>query len=212
MKGYLARPRRAKALGGVVVIHENRGLNPHIEDLTRRMASEGFLAVAPDALSPLGGTPGNEDEARTMFQQLDYEKTVQSFAKAFDYLKSRDDCNGKFGCIGFCWGGAMANNLAVNVPQLSVAIPFYGRQPAIEDVPKIKAFLQLHYAEMDERVNEGIAAYEEALKKANVDYELFIYEGALHAFHNDTAPTRYNAQAAKLAWKRSVDLLKRKLK
>lgn len=212
MKGYLAKPKGKKALGGVVVIHENRGLNPHIEDVTRRMAAEGFLALGPDALSPVGGTPSDADKARDMFQQLDPLKTIQNFARAFDYLKSREDCNGKFGCIGFCWGGAMANNLAVHVPDLLVAIPFYGRQPDAAEVPKIKATLQLHYAEMDERVNAGIAAYEEALKKAGKDYELFMYEGAQHAFHNDTAPTRYHEQSAKLAWKRAVDLLKKKLK
>ena len=212
MRGYLARPKGNKKLGGVVIIHENRGLNPHIEDVTRRMALEGFLALAPDALSPLGGTPQDADKARDMFQQLDAAKTITNFARAFDYLEARKDCNKKFGCIGFCWGGAMANNLAVNVPELLVAIPFYGRQPAIEDVPKIKATLQLHYAEMDERINAGIAAYEEALKSAGKDYELFMYNGAQHAFHNDTAPTRYNEEAAKLAWKRSVDLLNKKLK
>jgi len=212
MKGYLAKPKGKEALGGVVVIHENRGLNPHIEDVTRRMALEGFLALGPDALSPLGGTPSDPDQARDMFQQLDPRKTVQNFAKAFDYLKSRKDCNGKFGCIGFCWGGGMANDLAVNVPQLLVAIPFYGRQPSAEDVPKIKATVQLHYAGMDDRINAGIGAYEEALKKAGVKYEIFMYEGAQHAFHNDTAPTRYNGEAAKLAWKRAVDLLNKKLK
>lgn len=212
MKGYLAKPKGKKALGAVVVIHENRGLNPHIEDVTRRMALEGFLALGPDALSPLGGTPKDEDKARDMFQQLDSQKTIDSFAKAFGYLKSRQDCNGKFGCMGFCWGGAMANNLAVHVPELLVAIPFYGRQPAAAEVPKIKATLQLHYAGMDERINAGIPAYEEALKKAGVNYEVFIYEGAQHAFHNDTAPTRYNEEAAKLAWKRSVALFNKKLK
>jgi carboxymethylenebutenolidase len=212
MRGYLARPKGRKKLGGVVVIHENRGLNPHIEDVTRRMAFEGFVALAPDALSPLGGTPEDADKARDMFQQLDAGKTITNFARAFNYLGSRKDCNEKFGCIGFCWGGAMANNLAVNVPELLVAIPFYGRQPAIADVPKINATLQLHYAEMDERINAGIAAYEEALKNAGKEYEIFMYKGAQHAFHNDTAPTRYNEQAAKLAWKRAVDLLNKKLK
>ena len=212
MKGYLAKPKGKRSLGGVVVIHENRGLNPHIEDVTRRMALDGFLALGPDGLSPLGGTPQDADKARDMIGQLDPSKTIQNFAKAFDYLKSRNDCNGKFGCIGFCWGGAMANNLAVNVPSLLVAIPFYGRQPEATDVPRIKATVQLHYAEMDERVNAGISAYEEVLKKAGVEYEIFMYEGAQHAFHNDTAPTRYHAEAAKLAWKRAVDLLKKKLK
>lgn len=212
MKGYLAKPKDGNNLGGVVVIHENRGLNPHIEDVNRRMALAGFLALAPDALSPHGGTPEDGDQARGMFQQLDPEKTIRNFAKAFDYLKSRKDCNGKFGCIGFCWGGAMANNLAVHVPQLLVAVPFYGRQPSLEDVPRIKATLQLHYAEMDERVNEGIASYEEALTKAGVNHEIIIYKGAQHAFHNDTAPTRYNEEAAKMAWSRAVELFNKKLK
>lgn len=212
MKAYLARPKGDAKYGAVVVIHENRGLNPHIEDVTRRAALEGFVALAPDALSPLGGTPADEDKARGMFQQLDAAKTISNFAKAFDYLKTRKDCNGKFGCIGFCWGGAMANNLAVNVPDLKVAVPFYGRQPDAADVPKIKAMLQLHYAAQDERVNAGIAAYEEALKKAGKKYELFMYEGAQHAFHNDTAPTRYNEAAAKLAWSRAMDLFNKNLK
>jgi carboxymethylenebutenolidase len=212
MKAYLTRPKGDAKYGAVVVIHENRGLNPHIEDVTRRAALEGFIALAPDALSPLGGTPADEEKARGMFQQLDAAKTISNFAKAFDYLKARKDCNGKFGCIGFCWGGAMANNLAVNVPELKVAVPFYGRQPDAAEVPKIKATLQLHYAAQDERVNAGIAAYEEALKKAGKKYELFMYEGAQHAFHNDTAPTRYNEAAAKLAWSRAMELFNKNLK
>ena len=195
-----------------MVVHENRGLNPHIEDVTRRMALEGFLAIAPDGLSRLGGTPEDADKAREMFQQLDAKKTISDFATAFDYLKTRSDCNAKFGCIGFCWGGAMANNLAVNVPELLASAPFYGRQPELAEVPKIKAALQLHYAEMDERVNAGIKDYEEALKKSNINYELHIYTGAQHAFHNDTAPTRYNEAAAKLAWSRSIAFFKEKLR
>jgi len=212
MKAYVARPKKKDKYGAVVVIHENRGLNPHIEDVTRRLALEGFLALAPDALSPVGGTPTDGDKAREMFQQLDATKTIGTFAKAFEYLKERKDCNEKFGCMGFCWGGAMANNLAVNVPELLVAVPFYGRQPEATEVPKIKAFLQLHYAGQDERVNAGIPVYEEALKKAGVTYELFMYEGAQHAFHNDTAPTRYNEAAAKLAWSRAVELFNKKLR
>jgi carboxymethylenebutenolidase len=212
MKGYLARPKKESKYGAVIVIHENRGLNPHIEDVTRRAALEGFLVLAPDALSPLGGTPEDADKARDMFQQLDAKKTIASFAKGFDYLKARKDCNGKLGCVGFCWGGAMANNLAVNVPELLVAAPFYGRQPDASEVPKIKAFVQLHYAAMDERVNAGIPGYEEALKSAGIAYELFMYEGAQHAFHNDTAPTRYNEAAAKLAWGRTMDLFNKKLR
>jgi len=212
MKGYLARPKENKKYPAVIVIHENRGLNPHIEDVTRRMALAGFLAMAPDALSPLGGTPADEDKARDLIGKLDAVKNLSNFSKGFDYFKSRNDCNGKWGCIGFCWGGGMANQLAVHVPDLKAAIPFYGRQPEAADVPRIKAALQLHYAGMDERINAGIPAYEEALKKAGTSYQLFTYEGAQHAFHNDTAPTRYNEAAAKLAWSRSIDFLKEKLK
>lgn len=212
MKAYLAKPKADGKYGTVVVIHENRGLNPHIEDVTRRVALAGFLALAPDGLSPLGGTPTDGDQARNMFQQLDPQKTISNFAKAFDYLKTRKESNGKFGCVGFCWGGAMANNLAVNVPDLLVAVPFYGRQPDVNDVPRIKATVQLHYAEMDERINAGIPAYEEALKKAGVKYELFTYDSAQHAFNNDTAPTRYNEAAAKLAWGRTIDLFNKLLK
>jgi carboxymethylenebutenolidase len=212
MKAYVAKPKAESNYAGVMVIHENRGLNPHIEDVTRRMALEGFLAIAPDALSTQGGTPADEDQARGMFQNLDMTRTIGNFAKGFDYLKTRTDCTGKFGCVGFCWGGAMANNMAVHVPELLAAAPFYGRQPEADKVPQIRAALQLHYGELDERINAGIPAYEEALKKAGKEYEVFIYKGAQHAFHNDTAPTRYNEEAAKLAWKRTVDFFREKLK
>jgi len=212
MQAYVARPEEEIKYAAVVVIHENRGLNAHIEDVTRRTAKAGFLAIAPNALSSLGGTPENEDEARTKFQQLKPEDNLQNFIKVFDYLPTRKDCNGKFGCVGFCWGGAMCNNLAVNVPSLKAAVPFYGRQPAAEDVAKIKAAVQLHYGGLDERVNAGIPAYEEALKKNNILYELYIYEGAQHAFHNDTAPTRYNEEAAKLSWQRTLDFFAKHLK
>ena len=205
MQAYVARPKEDKPYAAVVVIHENRGLNGHIEDVARRAAKAGYLAIAPNALSSLGGTPENADEARAKFQQLKAEDNLQNFIKVFDYLPSRKDCNGKFGCVGFCWGGAMSNNLAVNVPSLKAAVPFYGRQPAVEDVSKIKAAIQLHYGAMDEGVNKGIAAYEEALKNNKVNYELYIYEGAQHAFQNDTAPTRYNEAAAKLAWQRTIE-------
>lgn len=204
MQAYVARPKAEKKYAAVVVIHENRGLNAHIEDVTRRAANAGYLAIAPNALAPIGGTPANEDEARAKFQQLKAEDSLQNFIKVFDYLGTRKDCNGKFGCVGFCWGGAMSNNLAVNVSSLKAAVAFYGRQPATEDVPKIKAAVQLHYAQLDEGVNKGIAAYEEALKKAGKVYELYMYEGVNHAFHNDTAPARYNAEAAKLAWQRTI--------
>lgn len=204
MQAYVARPKEEKKYAAVVVIHENRGLNAHIEDVTRRAAKAGYLAIAPNALSSLGGTPANEDEARTLFQQLKAEDNLQNFIKVFDYLPGRKDCNGVFGCVGFCWGGGMVNSLAVNVPSLKAGVAFYGRQAAAEDVPKIKAALQLHYGGLDERVNAGIPAYEEALKKNNIPYELYIYDGAQHAFHNDTAPTRYNEAAAKLAWERTL--------
>jgi carboxymethylenebutenolidase len=212
MQAYVARPKEKKPYAAVVVIHENRGLNAHIEDVTRRAAKAGYLAIAPNALSSLGGTPENEDEARAKFQQLKPEDNLQNFMKVFDYLPSRKDCNGKFGCVGFCWGGAMANNLAVNVPSLKAAVAFYGRQPAAEDVPKIKAALQLHYGGLDEGVNKGIPAFEEALKNNHITYELYTYEGAQHAFHNDTAPTRYNEAAAKLAWQRTLDFFEKYLK
>jgi len=212
MQAYVARPKEEKKYAAVIVIHENRGLNAHIEDVTRRAALAGYLAIAPNALSSLGGTPANEDEARTKFQQLKAEDNLQNFIKVFDYLPGRKDFNGKAGCVGFCWGGAMSNNLAVNVPSLKAAVPFYGRQPKAEDVPKIKAALQLHYAEMDEGVNAGIAAYEEALKNNHITYELYRYPGAQHAFHNDTAPSRYNEAAAKLAWQRTLDFFAKHLK
>ncbi|WP_315821958.1 dienelactone hydrolase family protein [Paraflavitalea speifideaquila] len=212
MKGYFAKPKKDGKYGAVVVIHENRGLNPHIEDVTRRVALAGYLALGVDALSPLGGTPKDEEAARGLFGQLDAKKNLNNFIKAFDYLKARKDCNGKTGCVGFCWGGALANQLAVNVPDLKAAVAFYGRQPDAADVPKIKAAVQLHYGGLDERVNAGIPAYEEALKKAGVSYEIFTYEGANHAFHNDTAPTRYNETAAKQAWERTLKLFGEKLK
>jgi carboxymethylenebutenolidase len=212
MQAYVARPKEEKKYPTVVVIHENRGLNAHIEDVTRRAATAGYLAIAPNALSSLGGTPANEDDARTKFQELKAEDNLQNFIKAFDYLPKRKDSNGKFGCVGFCWGGGMANDLAVNVPSLKAAVAFYGRQPAAADVPKIKAAIQLHYGALDERINAGIPAYEEALKKAGIRYEIYIYEGANHAFHNDTAPTRYNEAAAKLAWQRTIEFFGKYLK
>lgn len=212
MQAYVARPKEEKPYATVVVIHENRGLNAHIEDVTRRAATAGYLAIAPNALSSLGGTPANEDEARTKFQQLKAEDNLQNFIKVFDYLPKRKDCNGNFGCVGFCWGGGMSNDLAVNVPSLKAAVAFYGRQPKAEDVTKIKAAVQLHYGSLDERIDAGIPAYEEALKKNNIPYELYMYEGANHAFHNDTAPTRYNEAAAKLAWQRTIAFFAKYLK
>jgi carboxymethylenebutenolidase len=212
MQAYVARPKDEKKYAAVVVIHENRGLNAHIEDVTRRAANAGYLAIAPNALSPLGGTPANEDDARAKFQQLNQSDTLQNFIKVFDYLATRKDCNGIWGCVGFCWGGGIANDLAVNVPSLKAAVAFYGRQPKAEVVAKIKAAIQLHYGSLDERIDAGIPAYEEALKKYNITYELYMYEGANHAFHNDTAPTRYNEAAAKLAWQRTIEFFGKYLK
>ena len=212
MQAYIARPMKEAKYPAVIVIHENRGLNAHIEDVARRAASAGYLAIAPNALSSLGGTPADEDEARKLFQQLKAEDNLQNFIKVFDYLPGRKDCNGKYGCVGFCWGGGMANKLAVNVPSLKAAVAFYGAQPDAADVPKIKAAVQLHYAGLDERINAGIPAYEAALKAAGTQYELYMYEGVNHAFHNDTAPTRYNEAAAKLAWQRTLDFFGKYLK
>jgi carboxymethylenebutenolidase len=212
MSAYIARPKEEKKYAAVIVIHENRGLNAHIEDVARRAAKEGYLAIAPNALSALGVTPANEDEARQKFQELKAENNLQNFINAFNYTATRKDHNGNTGCVGFCWGGAMANSLAVKLPDLKAAVAFYGRQPAAEEVPNIKAAIQLHYGSLDERVNAGIPAYEEALKKNSIPYELYMYEGANHAFHNDTAPTRYNEEAAKLAWKRTIDFFKKYVK
>jgi carboxymethylenebutenolidase len=212
MKAYIARPKREKKYAAVMVIHENRGLTPHIEDVARRAAMAGYLAIAPDALSPHGGTPTNEDEARALFSKLDAKQNITNFAKGFDYANTRKDCNGNMGCVGFCWGGAMANNLAVNVPTLKAAVAYYGSQPKKEDVPKIKSAVQLHYAALDERINAGIPAYEEALKLAGTKYELYMYEGVNHAFHNDTSAARYNEAAAKLSWKRTLDFYEKYLK
>jgi carboxymethylenebutenolidase len=206
MKGYLARPKKDGKYGSVVVIHENRGLNPHIKDVARRVAKAGFIGMAPYALSVFGGTPANEDEARELIGKLDAVKNTNNFLKGLEYLRSRSEANGKTGCVGFCWGGGVANQLAVHDPTLNAAVAFYGRQPAKEDAAKIKAEVLLHYGGLDERINEGIPAYEEALKAAGVKYHLYVYEGAQHAFHNDTAPTRYNEAAAKLAWSRTIEL------
>ena len=212
MTAYVARPKKEGKYAAVVVIHENRGLTAHIEDVARRAAKAGYLAIAPNALSALGKTPANEDESRQWFSELKAENNLQNFKNAFPYLATRKDYNGKVGCVGFCWGGAMANSLAVSIPELKAAVAFYGRQPAMEDVPKIKAAVQLHYAGLDERTNAGAPAYEEALKKANVKYELYMYEGAQHAFHNDTSAARYNEAAAKLAWGRTLDFFAKYLK
>jgi carboxymethylenebutenolidase len=209
MKAYLAKPKKISGkIGAVLVIHENRGLNPHIKDVTRRVAKAGYIALGVDALSPLGGTPANEDAARDLFAKLDAPKNINNFVKGFEYLRSLKESNGKTACVGFCWGGGLANQLAVNSPQLNAAVAYYGRQADAVDVPKIKASLMLHYGGLDERVNAGIPAYETALKAAGKKYEIYIYEGANHAFNNDTAPTRFNAEVAKLAWDRTLRLFK----
>jgi carboxymethylenebutenolidase len=212
VKAYLAKPKGQAKRPGVVVIHENRGLNPHIEDVARRVAMEGFLALAPDALSSMGGTPEDPDQAREMIGKLEQRTTVDNFVAAAKYLKTHPLSTGKVGVVGFCWGGAMANQVAVLSPDVSAAVPYYGRQPAVEDVPKIKASLLLHYAGEDERINAGIPDFEAALKKASVDYRLFTYPGAKHAFNNDTNAARYNKEAADLAWKRTIAFLTEKLK
>jgi carboxymethylenebutenolidase len=208
----LARPKGDTKLPGVIVIHENRGLNPHTEDVARRVALEGFLAIAPNALSPLGGTPEDRDEARSLMRKLDRESTIKNYAAAVKYLKTHPQATGMVGCMGFCWGGAMTNQVAVNCPDLTAAVPFYGRQPRAEDVPKIKAALLCHYGGLDKRINAGIEAFETALKAASIEYKIYIYEGAAHAFFNDTSAERYHKEAAELAWKRTIAFFKKKLK
>ena len=212
MKGYLVRPANATGkLPGVVVVHENRGLNPHIEDIARRLALDNFVAFAPDALTPLGGYPGNEDKARELFSKLDQAKTREDFVTAYNVLKARPECNGRVGVVGFCYGGSIANMLATRVPDLGGAVPFYGRQPAAADVPKIKAPLLIHYAENDQGVNAGWPEYEAALKASNVRYTAHIYPGTQHGFNNDTTP-RYDEKAARLAWQRTVDFFNQNLR
>jgi len=211
MKAVLAKPKGKKKLGCVLVIHENRGLNPHIIDVTKRIAAEGFLTLGVDALSPLGGTPADEDKGRELIGKLDAEKNLQNYLKGLDYLRQRKDGNGKVGCMGFCWGGGMANKLAVNDPKLQAAVAYYGAQPNVADVSKIKASVMLHYGGLDERINAGIPAYEQGLKDNKIDYKLYIYDGVNHAFNNNTSPTRYNEAAAKLAWQRTIGLFKEKL-
>jgi carboxymethylenebutenolidase len=212
IKGYLAKPASGSKFGAVVVIHENRGLNAHIEDVTRRIAVAGFLGLAPDLLSPAGGTPANEDQARDMIGKLDMAATVANAVAAVAFLRGHADGNGKVGAVGFCWGGGLVNQLAVNDPTLNAAVAYYGRQPDAADVPKIKAPLLLHYAGLDTRIDEGIPAYKAALDKAGASYQIFMYEGANHAFNNDTSAERYNAEAAKLAWDRTLAFFTEKLK
>jgi len=205
VKGYLAEPAKAQGkLPTVLVVHENRGLNPHIEDIARRLALDNFIAFAPDALAPLGGYPGDEDKARELFPKLDQAKTRKDFILAARVLKALPEGNGKVGVVGFCYGGGVANYLATQLPDLAAAAPFYGAQPPAEDVAKIKAALLIQYAGNDDRINAGWPAYEAALKAAGVKYEAFIYPGVQHGFNNDTTP-RFDAAAAKLAWSRTID-------
>jgi carboxymethylenebutenolidase len=213
VRGFLAWPKAGKKFPAVIVIHENRGLQPHIQDVTRRMAKEGFLSLAPDALSPLGGTPENDpDKAATMIRELNSEQTTKNFVAAVKYLKTHPLSTGKVGCTGFCWGGGMTNQVAVYAPDLDAAVPYYGMQPTAEQVVLIKAPIMAHYAGDDARINQGIPAFEEALKKEKKEYQIFIYEGAGHGFNNDSNPERYNEKAAKLAWSRTIGFFKEKLK
>jgi carboxymethylenebutenolidase len=213
VQGYLARPADASGrLPGVVVIHENRGLNPHTEDVARRVALEGFVALAPDFLSPAGGTPDDEDQAREMIGALGAAQTLENAGAAVDYLAGSDATTGNVGVVGFCWGGAMANAVAVSAPEaLGAAVAFYGRQPAAEEVASIEAPVMLHYAGLDERINAGIPAYEEALKANGVDHTIYMYDNVNHAFHNDTSEARYDQTAAELAWQRTIDFFKQHL-
>ncbi len=212
VQGYLVYPATIKdKLPAVLVVHENRGLNPHIEDITRRVALENYIAFAPDALTPLGGYPGDEDKARELFAKLDQTKTREDFVAAVDYLKTLPDATGTVGVVGFCYGGAIANFLATRLPDLAAAVPFYGGHPKPEDVASIKAPLQLHFAELDERINAGWPAYESALKSAGIQYEAFIYPAVEHGFNNDTTP-RYDEKAAKLAWGRTIGFLEQHLR
>src|SRR5512137_745329 len=211
-KGYLVRPAAAKGkLPGVLVVHENRGLNPHIEDIARRLALDNFIAFAPDALAPLGGYPGDEDKARELFPKLDQAKTREDFVAACGFLKSRPDSTGKVGVVGFCYGGGIANLLATRLPDLAAAVPFYGNQPTAEDAAKIKSPLLIHYAENDQRINAGWPAYEAALKAAGVPYTMHMYPGTQHGFNNDTTP-RYDEAAAKLAWQRTIEFFNKYLR
>ena len=212
MKGYLVRPANATGkLPGVLVVHENRGLNPHIEDIARRLALDNFMAFAPDALTPLGGYPGDETKARELFPKLEPAKSDEDFVAAANYLKARPDCTGKIGVVGFCWGGRMAHVLSVRVPDLAAAVPFYGSTPSPEDAAKVKAPLLIHFAEQDPRINAAWPAYEAALKAASVKYEAHTYPGTQHGFNNDTTP-RFDAAAAKLAWQRTVDFFNKTLR
>lgn len=212
MKGLLARPAKSKdKKPGVIVIHENRGLNPYIEDVARRLALADFIALAPDALTPLGGYPGDDEKGKALQSQRKPEEMLEDFIAAFDYLKTQPECTGKVGVVGFCFGGGMANQMAVRLPDLGAAVPFYGSQAPIADVPRIQAPLLLQYAETDERVNAGWPAYEAALKAQGKQYTAYVYAGTQHGFHNDTTP-RFDPAAASLAWQRTLDFFRQHLK
>jgi carboxymethylenebutenolidase len=211
LSGYLVKQKEFPKAGGVIVISENRGLNPHIKDVTRRLATEGFLALAPDYLSVKGGTPEDEDKARDLIDTLTSEETVAISRASLAALAARADCTGKVAAVGFCWGGGKANELAVAEPALAAGVAYYGAQPKADQVPAIKAPLQLHYAGLDERINAGIPDFEKALKDNGKFYELYMYEGANHAFNNDTNEARYNKDAAELAWSRTVAFLRKNL-
>jgi carboxymethylenebutenolidase len=212
IRGYFVRPANAGGkLPGVLVLHENRGLNPYIEDVARRLGTADFLAFAPDGLTSVGGYPGDDEKGAELFRKVDENKMFEDFVASAAWLKSRPECTGKIGVVGFCFGGTMANNLAVRLPDLAAAVPFYGRQPSAADAAKIKAPLLLHYASLDTRITGGWPAYEEALKANHVPYTVYIYEGVNHGFHNDTTP-RYDESAAKLAWQRTLDFLNKYLR
>ncbi len=211
VKGYLAKPANASGrLPGVLVIHENRGLNPHIEDIARRLALDNFIAFAPDALTPLGVYPGDEDKARDLFGKLDQKKTTEDFVAAATFLKGRDDCTGKLGVVGFCYGGGMVHTLTTRLPWLNAAVPFYGNHPAPEEAAKVKTPLLIHFAAVDERINASWPAYETALKAAGVSYSAHQYPGTQHGFNNDTTP-RYDKAAANLAWQRTLAFFNQQL-
>jgi carboxymethylenebutenolidase len=211
MRAYLVKPAGTAKAPGVVVVHENRGLNPYIEDVARRLGVAGFLALAPDALTPLGGYPGDDDRGRELQAKLDRNTMLEDFVAAAVHLKSRPECTGKVGVVGFCFGGGIANMMAVRLPDLAAAVPFYGSQPPATDVPRIKAPLLLHYGGLDERINAGWPAYEDALKANRVTYTAYVYENANHGFHNDTTP-RYDKAAAALAWDRTLEFFNRHLR
>ena len=213
IRGYLVSPAKTSGkLPGVLVVHENRGLNPYIEDVARRLGAENFIAFAPDGLTSAGGYPGSDEQGGQLFQKVDKPKMTEDFVAAAHWLKARPDCTSKIGVVGFCFGGGMANTLAVRMGgDLAAAVPFYGGQPPAADVGKIKAPLLLHYASLDTRIDAGWPAYEEALKANHATYKAHIYEGANHGFHNDTTP-RYDEAAAKLAWQRTLDFFNKYLK